>query len=156
MRSSASSSRRPIERRQAVALDHHHLDPEVTRRRYLAVGGRTAAVLGDDDVDPVRSSSSVSSVCAKGPEAKMAGDIRQTRAASPDRRCDDVAVLRRLLEMVSLLPADCQQDAAGSSPMRTPLRDASDAGPSMPGSAARRGGRSAMSGVPVIWPLRRR
>ncbi len=127
------------------ALDHHHLDPELSRRRYLAKGGRAAAVLGNDGVDPVAFEQFRFIPLGKRAGGENGGSIGQVERRR--YRVDaayDVAVLRRFLEMEGLLPADREEDTARRlSKGGDRLGDTVDASPAitgagLPGGAAER------------------
>lgn len=118
------------------ALDHHHLDPELSRRRYLAKGGRAAAVLGNDGVDPVAFEQFRFIPLGKRAGGENGGSIGQVERRR--YRVDaayDVAVLRRFLEMEGLLPADREEDTARRlSKGGDRLGDTVDASPAITGA----------------------
>ena len=138
--------------RQHRPAQHDHRQAERARRRDLAVGRRAAAVLRDDDLDPMLLEQRA---IVGFRERPAAGDIARMRHG--ERRIDridaahEIMVLRRAGERRELLAAEREKDAA-----RRVLRArAAAAGISAtsvqrsPATAIQGGRRSASSGTPV-------
>ncbi len=95
-----------------LALDHDHRDAQRAGGSDLAVGGRTAAILGDDDLDPVLDQKLAFGRFLEGAgreNVKCMGNI-ETRRDGVDT-ADQIAVLRSALEMESFLSADGKENA---------------------------------------------
>lgn len=94
-----------------LALDHDHRDTERAGGRDLAIGGGAAAVLGDDDVDPV-----LDQQLTFGGLFEGAGRENVMRLGNVEPRCngidaaDQIAVLWCAFEVESLLSADGEED----------------------------------------------
>lgn len=95
-----------------LALDHDHRDIERAGGGDLAIGGRAAAVLGDDHVDPVVNQQFPFSGFLEGTGREY---VMRFGNFEPGRdgidATDQVVVLRRAFEMERLLPADGEEDA---------------------------------------------
>lgn len=95
-----------------LALDHDHRDTERTGRSDLAIGRRAAAVLGDDDLDPV-----LDQKCALSGLLEGTGRQNVLRIGYAELRhdgidaADQIAVLRCVFEMEGLLSADGEENA---------------------------------------------
>lgn len=128
-----------------LALDHDYRDTQRTGGCDLTIGGRAAAVLGDDDVDPVAGEKG-----ALGGFLKGAGRQNVARIGYAELRqdgidaADQILVLRRMFEMEDLLPANGEKDTFWRrAKRRNRLRNGTDAGPEIagllfPGEAAKR------------------
>lgn len=128
-----------------VALDHDYRDAECTGGGDLAVSGRAATVLGDDDLDLV-----VDQEFPFGSLLEGAGreDIARIGYAELRRdgidAADQIAVLRSAFEVKSLLSADGEENAFRRGAERLGrFHDGANAGPAVagfpfPGGAAER------------------
>lgn len=95
-----------------VALDHDHLDTELARRRDLAIGRGAATVLGDDEVDAMLLEQVDLVRFRERTAGKNCGDVGQgERRRYRVDAANDVLVMRGLLEVERLLPADRQENA---------------------------------------------
>ena len=94
--------------------DNDHLDAEAARSLDLGISSRTAAVLGDDDVDAVLLEQGDFAFEIEGTAIQNVMDIWNS-----DPRHDridathEIEMLRRRLGATGLLPAGRKQDAAG-------------------------------------------
>lgn len=107
----ATADRRHV--RGLAPLDHDHLDAEPARCGNLAVGGAAAAVLGDDHIDLPAPEQRGFIGFRKGTgrqDRLLVGQIKRRRHRID--AADDVAVLRRDLEVESFLSTYRQEDAA--------------------------------------------
>lgn len=97
-----------------AAIDHDHRQAECAGGRDLAVGRLTTAVLGDDHVDAMLLEESDLVFNGKGAAGQnvLDGGRGQRRFHRIDA-ADEIVVLRRSIEVKSLLPADGEEDAPG-------------------------------------------
>lgn len=96
------------------ARDHHHLDAEQTGCLDLRIGGRTAAVLGDDDVDVVLPQQIAFPFQRERTPIKDIVDIiKRKRRFDGIDTADEVVMLRCGFRMMGTLPARRQEDMAG-------------------------------------------
>ncbi len=95
-----------------LALDHDYRDTESACSRDLPMGGRAAAILGDDDLDPV--------LDQKFPFGRLlegAGRQNVMRLGNVEPRCDgidaadQITVLRSAFDVEGLLSADGEEDS---------------------------------------------
>lgn len=95
-----------------LALDHDHRDAERTGGRDLAVGGATAAVLGDDQLDPVLQQQFAFGFLLEGAGRE---NVMRMRNVEPRHdgidAADQIMMLRSVFEMEGLLSADREEDA---------------------------------------------
>lgn len=118
-----------------AALDHDHRDPQPARSRDLSISCGSATVLGDDDVDAMSPKQIDLVRFGKWAGGKDRRRVRQFQGRGHRvDAADDVAVLRRSLEMKGLLPADGEKDTArGVAKGHDRLRNGADAGPVVAG-----------------------
>lgn len=94
-------------------LDEHDGQAENARGDDLAVGGLSTGILADDHLDPVFAKKSDLVLHREGAAGQQVFDLRRI-----ERRVDridaaqEIAVLRRGVEGLGLLPADGEEDAA--------------------------------------------
>ncbi len=99
---------------RSPALDHDYRKPEFAGGGNLAIGRAATTVLGDNDVDPVSSQKLLLGFFPKGAGRKnIAGIGNGERWHDCIDAADDIGVLRRVLEMGNLLPADREEYASG-------------------------------------------
>jgi len=93
---------------------HEHADTEGARGGNLAVGGRAAAVLGNDDFDCMRRHQRAVIAFAERTARGNVSHMRQ-RQRRIDRvdAADEVVVLRRLIECRKPIAADRDENATG-------------------------------------------
>lgn len=95
-----------------LALDHDHRDAERTGGGDLAIGGATAAVLGDDQFDPVFHQQFAFGFLLEGAGRE---NVMRTRNVEPRHdgidAADQIMMQRSAFEMESLLSADREEDA---------------------------------------------
>ncbi len=100
-------------------LDEHDGQAENARGDDLAVGGLAAGILADDHLDPLFAKKSDLVLHREGAAGQQVFDLRRI-----ERRIDgidaahEIAVLRRGIEGLCLLPADGEEDAARVFPER--------------------------------------
>lgn len=118
-----------------LTLDHDHLDAPLPCGCDLAIGRRATAVLGDDHVDVVPLQQFALGLFLEG-----AGGEDVTGLGNIERRgdgidaADDVAMLRRIVEMEGFLPSYRKEDAAGRcADRRNSLGNRGDTGPAVAG-----------------------
>lgn len=101
------------------ARHHHHLDTEQAGCLDLRIGGRTAAVLGDDDVDIVLSQQIAFTVQRERTPIKDIVDIiKRKRWFDGIDAANEVVMLRCGFRMMRTLPARRQEDSAGEGAKR--------------------------------------
>lgn len=101
------------------ARHHHHLDPEQAGCLDLRIGGGTAAILGDDDVDVVLPQQSAFTVQRERTPIKDIVDIiKRKRRFDGINAANEVVMLRRGFGMMRTLPARRQEDMAGEGAKR--------------------------------------
>ena len=118
-----------------LTFDHDHPDTERTGRSDLAVGCRPAAVLGDDDLDPVCDQKCALSGLLEGPGCENIAGIgcAELRRNGIDA-ADQIAVLRCAFEMEDLLSADGEENAFwGGIESLNRLSDGVNTGPAIAG-----------------------
>lgn len=94
--------------------DHHHLDAEQAGCLDLRIGGGTAAVLGDDDVDLVLPQQIPFAFQRERTAIKQIIDmIKRKRRFDRIDAADEIVMLRRGFRMMRALPARRQEDMAG-------------------------------------------
>ena len=118
-----------------LTFDHDHPDTERTGRSDLAIGRRAAAVLGDDDLDPV-----CDQKCALSGLFEGAGRQNVLRMGYAELRhdgidaADQIAVLRCAFEMEDLLSADGEENAFRRSAKSLDcIADGANTGPAIAG-----------------------
>lgn len=96
------------------ARDNGNLDPQVARSLDLGVGGRPAAVLGNDGVDAMLLEQGdfvfeIEGATIEDVVDVRNGDLRRDRIDAADK----IEMLRRRLGTAGFLPAGCKKDATG-------------------------------------------
>ena len=98
--------------RMASPLDHDDAYAEKTCRLDLRIGGGSAAVFRNDDIDAFRLKQTPFALRSEGAGGKNISSLRDLQ-----RRLDrinashQIMVLWRGVEMMCFLPSDCQEDA---------------------------------------------
>lgn len=100
--------------RRRRARHHHHFDAEQPRRLDLCIGGRAAAVLGNDDIDMMLPQQSAFAFQRERAAIEDIFGIRKPkRPFDGVDAADEIVMLRRRFCVVSTLPARRQEDMAG-------------------------------------------
>lgn len=99
------------------ALDHDDIEPKITRRFDLRVGGAAAAVLRHDNLDPVPEKQLPFVFTIEGTARENVGHLRhlQRRIDGIDA-ANQIIMQRRCVEMMRLLPADRQKHVSHQRP----------------------------------------
>lgn len=115
-----------LDGRSRGASDHHHLDAQHAGRLDLRIGGVTAAVLGDDNVDMMLLQQRTFAFPSERATIEDVVDIRQCqRRFDGIDTADEIGVLRRHFRMMRALPAGREEDAArGGAKRRNGSRNA--------------------------------
>ncbi len=101
------------------ARDHHHLDAEQAGCLDLRIGGRTAAILCDDDVNVVLPQKIAFTVQRERTTLEDVFDIiKRKRRFDGIDAANEVVMLRSGLRMMGTLPARRQEDLAGEGAKR--------------------------------------
>lgn len=103
-----------LDHRGRRARYHHHLDTEQAGCLDLRIGGRTAAILGDDDVNVVLPQQIAFTVQRERTTLEDVLDIiKHKRRFDGIDAANEVVMLRCGLRMMGTLPARRQEDMAG-------------------------------------------
>ncbi len=124
-----------LDHRGRRARHHHQLDAEQAGGLDLRIGGGTAAVLGDDDVDVVLPQQSAFTVQRERTPIKDIVDIiKRKRRFDGIDAANEIVVLRCGFRMMRTLPARRQENMAGGGAKRF---DGSRNAPHVPPAIAR-------------------
>lgn len=120
-----------VSRRRAAALDHDDLKAKQARCLQLGISGLAAAVLAEDDVNPVLAQQGQFLVEAKGPAAQNTGDM-----GNGERRIDGIDAAHQIdmlgcaVDRRSFLPSGCEEHTPLFCPQRrNRFRHRADADP---------------------------